>query len=965
MNIFLSTSLPHSVVLVLFCAGVAVNAGPPSVPYHIRTTKQGSGKVEASSPQEIVLPQANINALNKQLESAFRQLDTIEKSVEEWGHAGISSLILLPDSRGRASGQQRLFDIGEGTSYSDIVKELDTKVQGGVAISDERSLGISGKGRFGQDDLLKSEQDLAQRQDEIAGERLESANSIEQINQELKLLEAQAKAEDYRQKVENRNSEPLPLPENSAPASADLLAAPAITPGVTLPTPDDATGRKDADPATRAKPKTEPDSPAQATNDPFKDTKFADFQGLLNKAKESAFRSDLALPPAQKFRIAGGAKVTESLMRFLADPSGSGLIAENRVLFLGVGTVSVSPGWRTRQDYVCEVQVQPNYIDQDGKRIETEAPGVVSAFPFVESQVLDLQFSQRRQFQLLLDLAGAYAASGQTASAQLLLNYMRRYQRDVATRSALPVVVPSSDGTQLTYRFDPALQAVDDPGAKRGAPASLLQPNNIPVLVLLSCTKEEVIKYPQVGFRTSVRWLRATKRHWANQVAVDWWKKGYIRGTRYTSDEHYQNALVFDRVFTLARWFKSNFASPDIAADAEAGALVFSQETNQMHSFTRLQEFRNRFRTLETLARGVNLSDELPLPLPFIEKASLHSGEGGKGSLAIQGDGFALGSCRPLVEAVYVHGKKVGGMAACGTKADDNTTVSENGVEVCIDGALLEALGEGGSKAEITVVTKGGRVNYASLDGRFLPDAPGAAVVNRVSPAQTAPLTDKELVLLIDVANFGSCPEFEASIGGRTTTQIVTYAKSRRLKATFDLAGLPVGKYDVDVWNTEAAAVLRAGFVVGKPPSQEPSVAIKKVSPTRGYIRASTWMLVEGKGFLAASGQPTVQEVLVGGRHCRYQALSDALLLVVVPPWATGTELPTIPGQELTVVTSDEAATFPPAGNEREKSLLLFNIPEPAKELFPVEGLDTESRILIEALQSRAARNQLNLSIGK
>ena len=318
-------------------------------------------------------------------------------------------------------------------------------------------------------------------------------------------------------------------------------------------------------------------------------------------------------------------QVQDGLLKLLADPQLSGILSNNHVLFLGVATVSVLPGWRTRQDYSCEVQLQPYYKDKDEFEVSQSKPLIVSAFPMVEGQVLDLQFSKQRQFQLLADIAGAYAAAGQTASAQLLLDYTRRQQQDVATRTTLPVLVPSSDGAQLTYRFDPELQAIANPASFNGSPGYQLHANSVPILVLMSCLREDLKCYNKVGYRSTVRWVPTVKRHWAKK-AVDWVRYGYTRGIRYSGEERLQNSLLLDGALSRIYWIRNTVNTIDGQGSTRLGDGIPVLDAERGYvSVARYGEFRNRWNTLVNLIRGVQEDTELPLPLPFVYRTSLYS----------------------------------------------------------------------------------------------------------------------------------------------------------------------------------------------------------------------------------------------------------------------------------------------------------------------------------------------------
>lgn len=321
------------------------------------------------------------------------------------------------------------------------------------------------------------------------------------------------------------------------------------------------------------------------------------------------------LPPSVIDKIAASSFVSKTVLNKFSNPEGA---ASNYVMFMGLAQVSVSPGWRTQKDYFCEIQMRPVYakrggdgrvyssleVNRLGQPYESgtvggiEQPSVFSAFPLLDAQVLDQSFTEDRQADILLEFAGQAFAAGEKASGRFLLEQHRKMTQNVKTRSALPLLVPSSDGMQLTYRFDPALHAVEEPGVLKSKPANLLKANSVPTLFVLACQKSELEYWSHVNITVSTRFIPAKKRHLLNQ-AIDVPRFTYIRGIPYSNKDRLEMARRVSKVHS-----------------------ALEQSWQPGYPTTLAAELQSRYINLLTLSGGEDLSHELPLPQPSITGVS-------------------------------------------------------------------------------------------------------------------------------------------------------------------------------------------------------------------------------------------------------------------------------------------------------------------------------------------------------
>jgi len=187
--------------------------------------------------------------------------------------------------------------------------------------------------------------------------------------------------------------------------------------------------------------------------------------------------------------------ITCKLFEWLSKPSDESLGA-NKQLYAALLTVSVRPGRRTYRGYVGEIDIRFEYAacGPDGVPYRgTRHPLAFAAFPAVDTQVLDLQTSTRKQFALAVLLEAAFPKLG----GRVLSQYVKSLERDVATRTPVNTIVGyNSSGRHFGWRFSPRFTAQADPAAPEPGPANILQAQSFPALVLVVADVEDLS--PQV-----------------------------------------------------------------------------------------------------------------------------------------------------------------------------------------------------------------------------------------------------------------------------------------------------------------------------------------------------------------------------------------------------------------------------------------------------------------------------------
>ena len=344
-------------------------------------------------------------------------------------------------------------------------------------------------------------------------------------------------------------------------------------------------------------------------------------------------------------KIGATDKVTERILNYMSDPIN---LADNKRAFLGIMQVSVLPGWQTKMGYICEIQVNFEFAIsraqalkriarqyKSGQKLYTwhnpatgleeplsehnlpqdpissrtglindlglpgnRVPTIISAFPFAEAQILDLTSSLHNQLNFLAQLAGS-VPQVPGLQASLAAAFQKLTTQSLATRNALPLVVPSSRGSDVTYRFDPELQALVEPWNSGSKSGQVLEPSSFPALVVIICEDKDLEDFDTLSAAIQTRWIPVNHRHWFKTGFYDWWRYGAgdAPGDPYSNQERLQNAWAFDHLNNdMGTMLKDGFGLDDYITE----------------------EVTRRFENLKTAAMGRTLFSQMPPIRPYI-----------------------------------------------------------------------------------------------------------------------------------------------------------------------------------------------------------------------------------------------------------------------------------------------------------------------------------------------------------
>jgi hypothetical protein len=231
--------------------------------------------------------------------------------------------------------------------------------------------------------------------------------------------------------------------------------------------------------------------------------------------------------------IAAGDKSVETTLRLLANPTKS-IDDPQRVLLTAAATVSVNPGWRTKEDFAADFSVQVSWEYKEASddywlawlksnelgpafvsayrrdrvsegdipslfrctgECPVHAPGnplVVAVSPLTDSQTLQLSSSLREMQQWSLRMAASLRAAGQEGQADALEEYVKSKQRDVSTANAVGVAnAYSASGGVFGYQVGPRLRGLADP-AEGDESANIMERQTFPVLILIAFDRSEL-----------------------------------------------------------------------------------------------------------------------------------------------------------------------------------------------------------------------------------------------------------------------------------------------------------------------------------------------------------------------------------------------------------------------------------------------------------------------------------------
>lgn len=462
--------------------------------------------------------EVNQREIARRLDAAANALDRAENHASEWGHASVASAVLVKTVDNKRFFIDARKDDGKALDYPYFEAKVRANVQGAAARYAEEFFGAKAEVQIGQDVTLQRE------------------GRIQQIDQETRRLDAEIRR--VKKETELRTlTEPPAVDPSPTPTTETPPALPEATPATpeTTPTGEDTTTGASGD----LLPDLQPDTGKTAggsVNNIFVNSAFTPPQTLLAKgatpkadgtpdlATLSLIADELKLSESDILKVAGSNVVTKNLLNYITDPVDPG---SNNVAWFMVTQVSVSPGSRTSRDYIAETTLHPYYAKKNSTTGEIMGdfdpnkahPGIFAAFPLVEAQALDLRNSERFETRLSFALAAKLLAEGKKAEAKFFLEKVTKIQQDVATRTQLPLVVPSSNGREVTYRFDPGLQGLIEPGNRKKGSGLVLNPNSIPALIVIITDRENLSEFSHLHFQLSTRWIPKKR---ANMWSSTW-----------------------------------------------------------------------------------------------------------------------------------------------------------------------------------------------------------------------------------------------------------------------------------------------------------------------------------------------------------------------------------------------------------------------------------------------------------
>lgn len=230
--------------------------------------------------------------------------------------------------------------------------------------------------------------------------------------------------------------------------------------------------------------------------------------------------SSFMLSGSQAAMIGTNAKISEMLMRTMADPPQRLFTNPAFQLHFAIVQVSCNPGWRTRENYIADVSATCEYFDTRTTDEVTGMPGkvlkcpgrsplVFSVLPLIDAQTLELQNSERRLTQLAASLSAAYPTAAANLKGRDLIQFVKQFQKDTQTVTPRTVANSYSAGSTFGFRLMPSLTALKDPARSGSKPANILQATSFPVLVTVVVSKKDVLELGANSVRVSIanRWL--------------------------------------------------------------------------------------------------------------------------------------------------------------------------------------------------------------------------------------------------------------------------------------------------------------------------------------------------------------------------------------------------------------------------------------------------------------------------
>ncbi len=199
-----------------------------------------------------------------------------------------------------------------------------------------------------------------------------------------------------------------------------------------------------------------------------------------------------------------------------------------------------------------------------------QPPLVAGISPLMESQVLDLKDSYGRQDQVAIALAVALRKGGMKGSAQLFDRFMRQQTKTAATNSALPVVNTfSASGGLFGFQVGPRLRALNDPAARKGGSANVLDRQSFPAVLIVGFDRADLspvicrdydgkfyVFEPELSVKQSSRWNPLDRKLFSFSKN-DWWNPLDWHNPRYSERDRTDNLInVADQFRDLDEWLR-------------------------------------------------------------------------------------------------------------------------------------------------------------------------------------------------------------------------------------------------------------------------------------------------------------------------------------------------------------------------------------------------------------------------
>lgn len=249
--------------------------------------------------------------------------------------------------------------------------------------------------------------------------------------------------------------------------------------------------------------------------------------------------SSFTLSGSQAAMIGSNAKLSELLIREMADPKQRLFTNPEYAIHFAIVQVSCNPGWRTRENYIADVSATCEYyqsetttgnsetrrtssgqlplkvqtVEDESEPHVVSAPGhtplVFSVLPLIDAQTLELQNSERRLTELAASLSAAYPTAAANLKGRDLMQFVKQFQKDTQTVTPRTVSNSYSSGPTFGFRMMPSLTALKDPARSGSKPANILQATSFPVLVTVVVSNADVARLKADSVRVSIanRWL--------------------------------------------------------------------------------------------------------------------------------------------------------------------------------------------------------------------------------------------------------------------------------------------------------------------------------------------------------------------------------------------------------------------------------------------------------------------------